>query len=133
MYLTDEDFETAERNGITRTTAHQRFYAYGWTREDAITKRVNDHLLTSQEHKKMCEEVGLNYYTFTDRLKRGMKPEEALALTAKPKLTQEHIAIAESNGISYNTVKTRVYRYRWPIERATTEKINTKFRRKDLS
>ena len=129
-YLTDEDFQTAQQNGISKTTAYQRFYEYGWTREDTVTKPVNSHLLVSAEYKKKCAEVGLSYSTFTKRVKRGMKPEMALALSSKPKLSQEHIAIAEENGISLNTLKKRFYNYRWPIERAITEPINVQYRRK---
>lgn len=42
----------------------------------------------------------------------------------KAKLTEEHIRIAESNGISKATLYQRFYNRRWPIQKAISKPVN---------
>ena len=53
-YLLDEDFETAQKNGIGYMTAYNRFYRLGWTAEKTITKPVKKHKSFKEEVKKIC-------------------------------------------------------------------------------
>lgn len=69
-YLSDEDYEIAESNGISRQTVYQRI-KYGWSKKKAITRPVTNY-------RKLCKEIGLNYHTFNERLERGWSVEKAL-------------------------------------------------------
>ena len=50
--LTKEDYKTAEKNGISRQTAYQRYEMMYWDKEAAITKKV---------HKKRRKPLGRLY------------------------------------------------------------------------
>lgn len=39
-YITPEEYALAQSRGIKKNIVYQRFYAYGWTIEDAISKPV---------------------------------------------------------------------------------------------
>lgn len=43
-------------------------------------------------------------------------------------ITSAHIALAKTNGISYNTLFVRVNRHHWDIEKAVTEPIRKRKR-----
>jgi hypothetical protein len=136
MYLTPEDIETARENGISYQHAYNRFYKYGWTREESITKpiRPKSHSLYAK-YKDVCV---VTRNAFNARIKKGMTPEEA-ALTpredytirsGKGKLSKKLYEQALKNGIGRPTVHARVYIYNWSVERAITTPVNTKFRKK---
>lgn len=132
-YLTDEDYKKAEENGINRNNAYARFYVYGWSVEDTISKPVKDLKDTAwHKHKELAEKNGIKQNTFYGRIHKGMTPYEA-ATTPKKKfggfagkrvITDEMIAIAASNGISEATLRHRYYSYNWDLERAYTESID---------
>ena len=89
-YLTQEDFETAEKNGIGYNTAHARVYRYGWDAEDAITKPVFKKTPSEKapwarwkDKSLVCRE------TFSWRLRVGWDEKEA-ALTKA--LTREEVS-----------------------------------------
>ena len=144
-YLLDEDFETAQKNGISYMTAYNRFYRLGWTAEKTITKPVKKHKSFKEEVKKICpdykerlKELNIDYATLYQRVARGtMTLEEALitkklnpaeAGIRKRKETalvkEEQYQIAERNGINRATSKARVYCYGWSVERAITQKVD---------
>jgi hypothetical protein len=137
FYLTQEDYVKAKANGISYENAYARFYNYGWSVEDTINKPLHRPSLWSQ-YKELADEHGIKQGTFYDRVAKGIKPEEAATLpnlrivNVAIKVTPEIVAIAAANGISKGTLKYRVHKYRWPIERAMTEPINAQYRRKDL-
>lgn len=76
-YLTDEDFEIAKNNGISRKRASQRFYQSFWDRERAITEPVGENHRKKGRGRKygkwtsVAESNGIEKTTFYDRLKRG--------------------------------------------------------------
>jgi hypothetical protein len=74
-YLTDEDYLIAERNGISHKTAYQRFYLTGWTKERAITQKIEPSRWSV--YREICETNGISQQTFNDRIRRGKSPEEA--------------------------------------------------------
>lgn len=140
--LLPEDFAVASKNGISYMNAYNRFYVYGWTKHDAITKPLKKPNLWPK-YGPICKENGVSETSFYHRIKHGMSPEEAATkpklkrgeIIGKPqqvKITPEIIAIAEKNGISKNTLKYRVSMYKWSVERAMTEPVHKQYRRKDL-
>ena len=113
-YLTDDDYNIAEQNGISKVRAYQRFYVKGWSREEAITKPLANSQF--KPYKAKCEEIGLNWHTFLRRVRRGMKPENALYPPAPPRITSERIKQAAENGICLDTLSARVYQYKWDFK-----------------
>ncbi|WP_226085665.1 hypothetical protein [Mesobacillus sp. S13] len=132
-YLTDEDYEIAEKNGINRRLAYQRFYMQNFSKRRAITQPVKKSYPELQKFRKIALENGIKHTTFISRIKDGWTPEEACVRPLgykrpKPKkYTDEHLAIAAKNGIKATTVKNRVGNLRWPIEKAITYPVNEKF------
>jgi hypothetical protein len=84
-YLTDHDFEIAERNGISRHNAYQRFYMHGWTKERTITEPMR----SENNYKRKCQEIGLSYHTFCKRRKMGWSAERALQEPVNKKYSRE--------------------------------------------
>jgi len=127
-YLTDQDYEIAEQNGISKSAAYQRFYNYEWSKERAITEKINakESSLYSQ-YKEKCRQNNVSGDLFRKRLKKGMSPEEA---ASKPPEfhrpwgrygdMSENYKIAEKNGINPRTVRTRIYTMKWSVEKAIT-------------
>ncbi|MFJ5716547.1 hypothetical protein [Neobacillus sp. NPDC093127] len=127
-YLTEEDYRKAESNGISRKLAYQRFYTNGWKVEDAVTKPVTSYKKLFSKYKDPCKKAGISMATFYRRIKKGMRPDEAVAFPSalpgkyerKAKITENDYLIAEGNGIKRGTVQGRVYQYHWPVDLAVT-------------
>lgn len=135
-YLTPEDFNIAESNGIHRLLAHNRFYHSGFSKERAITQPVKNQDTVWAEWKEVAESNGICWTTFNTRLECNYTPERAateppmtkLELAAnmrskkKRKISDELIQIAAINGISYNTLAYRLLKskHKWSEEDAVT-------------
>jgi hypothetical protein len=139
MYLTPEDYEIAERNGIPRSYATSRFYTKNWSRERAITEPVKKQSGNWKKWKETCKKTGITRSSFNRRIEKGMTPEEAATTPpVDPKkrakrrlLTDEQVEIAKQNGIGYSTLVVRISQYKWPIEKAITKPVDTRRRRKN--
>jgi hypothetical protein len=134
-YLTHEDFITAKKNGINYAIAYSRYYQYGWPKEKAITQPVRRRTWKWKDFEKACKELDISQYMFYKRVRMGMTPEQASTLPVnrkKPgtKIDAEVVKIAAQNGITEGTLKSRVYLYKWTVERAMTEPVDERFRRK---
>lgn len=75
-YLTPEDYEAAEANGINQQTAYRRFYQLNWSKERAITQKPRK-LNKYTEWVKLAEQKGIKHNTFLNRLARGWDLEKA--------------------------------------------------------
>jgi hypothetical protein len=139
MYLTPEDYEIAERNGIPRGYATSRFYTKNWSRERAITEPVKKHNGPWKAWKETCKQTGISRSSFNRRVQKGMTPEEAATTPPTPPnkkakrtlLTDEQVEIAKQNGIGYSTLVVRISQYKWPIEKAIHTPVDTRKRRKN--
>jgi hypothetical protein len=87
-YLTDDDFATAARNGISRRRAYERFYNWGWERERAITQPLQKRGHLWVQYKAKCAEINLSRAGFIGRIDSGMTPEQA-ATTPKKKTRKD--------------------------------------------
>lgn len=89
-YLTEEDYETAERNGIPRKLAYSRYYGCAWDKEKAITvpRRVNQGKRKRNYPESMyvqAELNGVSMYTVYSRIRRGWSPEKAATTPTQKK------------------------------------------------
>lgn len=124
IYITPEEYEIAESNGIRARLVEQRVRTQSWDVKRAITTPVRKHkpkgTLTKWAEK--AKKNGVSYDTFSARINvLGWDIEKA---ATKPKETKEErmerlnagrrvfplefIKLAESNGIDYETFKYRV-------------------------
>ena len=77
LYLTDEDYAIAASNGISKKNAYQRFYDYGMSKEEAITKQIRQYVGVWIKWKDICIKHGVTNPLFNYRLRKGMTPKEA--------------------------------------------------------
>jgi hypothetical protein len=133
-YLTPDDIEIAKSNGISYPLVNKRFYQLGWTKEKAITQTVRKKVLVWESYKDVSL---VSEYSFYDRIKKGMTPEQAALTPPVPnggrlfralKVTPEMVEIAAKNGISKSTLCHRVRYYKWDVERAVSEPIHVEKR-----
>lgn len=132
-YLTAEDYEIAERNGICRDYAYQRYYMLGWDREKAINTPVIQYKNLWRNYKDISK---VSRSVFYKRIREGISPEEAATTPPHPhpggwnkftgKFSEKDLEIAAANGISESTAKARVYIYKWPVELAITVPVGKK-------
>jgi hypothetical protein len=127
IYLSPEHYEIAESNGIPAKLLYARVYTNSWDIERAISQPVQQRTGIWKEYQEACKKIGLHKTTFFYRMKKGMSPEEA---STEPVMTYgerskwtgrikpEHVEQAAANGISIGTLKSRVYLYKWDMERA---------------
>jgi hypothetical protein len=129
MYLTPDDIEIALRNGISEERVKARFYRSGWSVKRATTEPVR---VSKNGWAKYKDVSVVSVNTFYQRIQRGMSPEDAALIPTTPrggrvgnkfKVTQEDVAEAAKNGISENTLRYRVSKYKWSVERARTEPV----------
>lgn len=138
-YLSPEDFQKAKDNGIEYETVYNRFYILGWPKEKAITKPVMRRGWGWKDYEEACANLGISKSAFYKRIKEGWDLTKASTTPFVPyherkknvKITEEVKAIAEKNGIPLGTLKSRVYLYKWDVQRAMTEPIHERFRRND--
>lgn len=84
MYLKDEDYAEAKKNGLRYGTAYNRFYNLGWSREDAITlplRTIHPGRKGGiwKDYKDKAEAIGISRGCFEYRVKQGMSPERAIS------------------------------------------------------
>lgn len=134
-YITPEEYDIAEKNGICRRTLEYRIRDAMWKREVAITKKPQK---TAEWHKvkEIALQNNISRNTFEDRRKRGwnlidamtkppMSREESLKRANQFNknnrvLTDEQIHQARMNGLKRSTAYYRFKKLKWDIEKATT-------------
>lgn len=123
MYLTPQDYEIAEKNGINYVNARQRFYRYGWTTERTINKPIRKSQNLWQQWKEIAEANGIKRNTFYNRIYTlGMTPKRAATKPIPPPLiAEETFKRAAENGINKNILRQRLRNGCWEEERAVTE------------
>jgi hypothetical protein len=121
-YLTNEDYEIAEQNGIKRYTAYYRYNYLFWPKEKAITARPKG---IWNQYANICKANGINQGTFYYRLRElNMSPKDAATMPAvkggnrhkDAVFTKEVLDVAASNGISRGTAYHRYKVLGWSLE-----------------
>lgn len=117
QYLTPEDYERAEKNGISARLLYQRYFIRAWDKEKAITK-PHKMRTYNPEYIELAKKNGIPYGTFRVRMASGYTQLEA---ATRPLNTRhdEFVRIAKQNGIEYNTYQQRVHRGWDKMEAAT--------------
>jgi len=136
-YITPEEYDIAEKNGIKRDEVNRRVRSSAWTVEDAITK-PNREFKDYDDWLQVALDNNINRNTFYSRTRRGWSPEEAAqkelikpidqvdAMNSKDRvIPKKYIRLAERNGIKYHTMRMRI-RKGWSYEDACTKKPMTK-------
>ncbi|PEA85888.1 hypothetical protein [Bacillus thuringiensis] len=138
-YITPDEYERAERKGISASTLRSRIYDFCWRKERAInTPPIKNHLW--REVKDIVLSNGIARKTFEKRIKLGWDLDRAInqrpmnskeiakILEQKKKrvFTDEQIQQAEENGISYRLLYDRVRRRKWEWEVAITTPVLTR-------
>lgn len=128
-YITPEDYDIAEANGIKRKTAYYRVHEYGWDIDRAITEKPQKRT-SHGEYTRRAQENGISRMLFYHRLNQGMTPEEACTT---PKMDKEeqykrmsasrkskyagYLEQAVQNGLSKDNFYWRI-RKGWSLEDA---------------
>lgn len=131
LYITPEEYEKAEKNGIDKNTLYKRIREYGWDKQRALSqpKRVRPNL---SKWKAIAVKNGISEGTFYSRVCNMKWDLERAATTPiiehtgpKSKFSDEIVEEYKRNGISADTFRRRV-REGWSIEDACTVKTMTK-------
>lgn len=126
-YITSDDEEKAEKNGISRTLLHFRVNQMGWDIEKAVNTPVKKSRPRGSLNKyaALAKENGIAYKTMLERINRmGWEPLEAATKPLETleekrerqskfaekqrKHPKEMVELAKKNGIGYQTFRLRV-------------------------
>lgn len=134
-YITPDEYERAERNGVSRKLLNVRVRRYAWDKDIAMTKPPQKTAEWSTV-KEIALKNNICRSTFKSRRKRGwslvdsmtkppMSQEEALkrANQRNRVLTDEQIQQARMNGLKRSTVYDRIKKLKWDIEEAISTPI----------
>lgn len=77
MGLSKEDYKRAQKNGINKSLAYQRYEYLFWDIERAITEKPGSKVVEWKRWKEVAEKTGISYQTFQRRRQKGMTPEAA--------------------------------------------------------
>lgn len=138
-YLTDEDFVTGEKNGLSKRIVYDRYYKRGWELKRALTEPLNPRnrfevkvLKEYPNYKELLNKSGISYICFYVRVRKGMDIYTALTTPKiKPweskkrqgRINKEHIEIALKNDICESTLKYRIYSLGWSIDKAISTPV----------
>lgn len=138
LYITPEEYEIAEKNGIPRRNLNVRVRELFWDKERAIThplQKVGNPTPWSK-WKKECQENGISYKTFYSRINEyGWTPKDAATLPKQDQaaklatfresnkvLTDEVLEVMKKHNLKKNTVHTRLWNG-WTLEKAITTPV----------
>lgn len=126
FYITPEDYEEAERNGICKDTLETRVRKLGWNVRKAKTKEVRKKHNISKELLEIAKANGITRDTVTDRIRNGWTVEEACTRPKKRGRQRKYpdwvYEEADKNGIRYSTVNHRVTDG-WDLKKACTKPV----------
>lgn len=107
--ITEEDYEIAEKNGISRENVYQRVNTYVWDKEDAITIPVRERKSDEgwDEWKNTAIENGIDKRLYISRVRyQGFTRKDAATRKRNRRLhkkwTDREYEIAKQNGIAGN-------------------------------
>ena len=118
-YITPEEYEAAERNGINKINLEMRIRKSGWNHKRAINQPLKK--LKRHSWSAVAKENGIGVGLYHSRIKKGWSEERAATepvhdsakelgeyVRANRKYSQEIIDLATSNGIKYTTFTSRM-------------------------
>lgn len=130
-YLTPEELDIAEMNGIGKALVQDRVYRHGWEKERAITQKRRDTKTSIwKTWSSLSESNGIGKSTFHDRVRKGMSPKDAATAPlfgtkngVSRTFSKEILELAAANGISRQRLYERVQKSKWNEHRAATTPI----------
>ena len=118
-YITPEEYEIAEKNGINKRVVYQRVFL-GWSKKRAITVPLQIKKLTN-EHFEIAQKNGISKNTVKHRVSHlGWEIEKAIT-TPIISRKNKYLDQARKNGINENTYYSRIEQG-WTKEDASTIK-----------
>lgn len=105
-YISPENFQRAEKNGIPKVTLINRIRLCGWDMERACTEPVNRKTISTltEEQKKMLEESGMRRGTFLSRINRlGWSIEKALSTPVR-RIEYDDVFSEEEKNLKNNKI-----------------------------
>lgn len=135
FYITPEEYEKAQKNGINAFNLERRIRLLGWRKEKAMNTPVRKRCDRSK-WVKIAKENGIKYNTFMSRVNvygwdeeraasEPLQNRQAAAHKAHEKirvLPREYVELAKQNGISYYTFRRRIKKG-WDAEKAATHPV----------
>jgi hypothetical protein len=107
IYITPEEYAIAEKNGIPAKRVYNRVNNSNWSVERAVTDPIQkQYKMEYEKYKVLCDKNNVSYQVFRKRMKRkGMTGFKAASIAVTPpKITAEHRALADKNGIPKTTI-----------------------------
>ena len=133
-YVTPEEYDIAEQNGISRILVWERKYRYGWKNEKCITEPVRQYRNVPKRFKDKAKELGISNAAACVRMGRGWSMEAAYttpliteaekqerarkAKKKRRKFTDEEYKIMEQNGVKVKLAHQRIRENGWDRELA---------------
>lgn len=128
FYITPEEYELAEKNGISRHMLENRIRYAGWSKEKAINTPLRKEKYKELNiWKQKAIENGISVGRFFNRIEQLNWSYEKAAITKEDKRQKYPLWIKEElkkNGIKYYTFLRRIEKG-WDLKRAYTEKTMT--------
>lgn len=138
FYITPEEYDIAERNGISNKLLYYRIRRDGWSKERAMSQPVRKRSDYSKWYL-IAEKNGISRRTFLMRMYncgwdceraatepiKSIKEKVILMAESRRKYSDKIYETLKLNGISRTMFYGRIHRG-WTIERAMTEKKNYK-------
>lgn len=140
-YITPEEYEIAEANGISKKLLECRIRDRAWSKEKAINTPVNKSVRNrySQEIKDLVKKNGISMRTFKSRVNllgwdlitaattptMDKRKNIYKAIPKVRKYPKKFIEMARKNGIPDKCFYQRIERDKWSIERAATTPVMT--------
>ena len=132
VYITPEDYELAEKNGISNKLLYHRVRMLGWDIDRAVKTKKKGEEYSAEAYRKAYK-IGVCRNTVLERIRSGWNVEKAFSTPLKnsgKKIFPDWVyEKAKENGISYSAVYSRV-KYGWSLERACTEKLKNNGRKR---
>lgn len=139
FYITPEEYEQAELNGVDRDNLSRRVRLLGWNKSRAINTPLG-RITDRRKWVKIAAQNGIRYNTFMNRVNNWKWTNEraatqplqdrrqaAAANTEKiRKFPTKYLRMAEQHGIPYHTFRMRVIKSGWTLEEAATKPIYTR-------
>lgn len=139
FYITPEEYEKAQKNGISKKMLEIRIRKLAWDKERAINTPIRKQKTYTKEIKELAGKNGISMATFKSRVnKLGWDIEKAAttpmmdntkniykAIPKVRKYPKKIIQEAKKNGIPVKCFYNRITKYKWDIEKAATTPVMT--------
>lgn len=140
FYITPEEYEIAEANGIDKRTLENRVRKYCWSKKRAMSEPIRRRGRYTKWYK-IAESNGISRGTFIARVNicgwdyeraatesiKTIEEKAIIMMNSRKVYSDQVYETLKLNGINRNTFAGRIHRG-WTVERAMTEKIDTKKR-----